>query len=120
MHVHTQEWSELSKKEYLEKKQKWKNEIWDDFVTHFQPLFVRHLRVGTPQTFFRYTGRAGGRVGGLIHQHLHFLRWPQGEVEKEFQIVGDTVFPGQSIMGITAGILMRFDRITGKECLFKL
>lgn len=58
--------------------------------------------VGTPKTFRRYTGRARGEVGGLIHNStLSLLRLiPNKVVKDKFYHVGDFSFPGQGIVSV--------------------
>ncbi len=54
---------------------------------------------GTPRTWERFTGRRGGRVGGLAFDFGTLLRgYPTGRTRSPGLVrVGDTVFPGQSV-----------------------
>jgi phytoene dehydrogenase-like protein len=59
----------------------------------------------SPRTFERFTGRHLGYVGGIprtagIH---HYLRMFPQEVAPGLHLVGDTVFPGQSILAVALG-----------------
>jgi C-3',4' desaturase CrtD len=59
---------------------------------------------GTPSAFYRFTRRPGGMVGGFPLTSLFKVRGPQTGVENLW-LVGDSIFPGQSTAGVTAGAL---------------
>lgn len=59
---------------------------------------------GTPHAFQYYTGRTGGMVGGFPQTSLFNARGPHTGIENLW-LVGDSVFPGQSTAGVTAGAL---------------
>lgn len=56
---------------------------------------------GTPVTFQRYTGRARGWVGGFPQTSL-FRAWGPRIAERVW-LVGDSIFPGQSILATALG-----------------
>jgi C-3',4' desaturase CrtD len=56
---------------------------------------------GTPVTFERYTGRAWGWVGGYPMVNLFQHRAPR--IEKTLWMVGDSIFPGQSVPAVALG-----------------
>ncbi|HEY9075049.1 MAG TPA: NAD(P)/FAD-dependent oxidoreductase [Anaerolineaceae bacterium] len=56
---------------------------------------------GTPVTFQRYTGRAGGWVGGYPQTSLFRMRPPK--LEPGLWMVGDSIFPGQSMPAVALG-----------------
>ena len=65
---------------------------------------VAFLMPGTPAAFLRYTRRPGGMVGGFPQTSLFNARGPQTGIGNLW-LVGDSVFPGQSTAGVTAGAL---------------
>lgn len=56
---------------------------------------------GTPATFERFTGRAGGWVGGYPQTHLFRFRAPR--LSRHIWMVGDSIFPGQSTAAVALG-----------------
>jgi C-3',4' desaturase CrtD len=59
---------------------------------------------GTPAAFQRFTKRPRGMVGGFPLTSLLTVRGPQTGIENLW-LVGDSIFPGQSTAGVTAGAL---------------
>jgi C-3',4' desaturase CrtD len=59
---------------------------------------------GTPAAFQRFTRRPGGMVGGFAQTSLFNARGPHTGIGNLW-LVGDSVFPGQSTAGVTAGAL---------------
>ncbi len=59
---------------------------------------------GTPAAFQRFTRRPGGMVGGFAQTSLFNARGPHTGVGNLW-LVGDSIFPGQSTAGVTAGAL---------------
>ncbi|MCS6872253.1 MAG: NAD(P)/FAD-dependent oxidoreductase [Anaerolineae bacterium] len=59
---------------------------------------------GTPAAFQRFTRRPLGMVGGFPFASLLTVRGPHTGVENLW-LVGDSIFPGQSTAGVTAGAL---------------
>jgi phytoene dehydrogenase-like protein len=87
--------------------------IMDDFKKRFPVEDIRFLTSGTPKTFERYTGRKNGYVGGLPFLYGKNPLGLLAPVTKEKSIfrVGDTVFPGQGIVGVVAGALQLHHRL---------
>ncbi len=59
----------------------------------------------SPRTFSRFTGRAGGLVGG-VPRHVglsHYRSAFTGPVHPGLYLVGDSVFPGQSTLASATG-----------------
>ncbi len=52
---------------------------------------------GTPVTFQRFTGRSLGWVGGFPQTSL-FRAWGP-RLGRRLWLVGDSIFPGQSVLG---------------------
>jgi phytoene dehydrogenase-like protein len=77
------------------------------------PFESTKIEVGTPKTFAHFTGRLHGRVGGLPHGGLvTMLRYPGHQTPLcQFYRIGDTVFPGQGIVGVIAGAYMAFETL---------
>jgi C-3',4' desaturase CrtD len=59
---------------------------------------------GTPAAFYRFTRRPGGMVGGFALTSLFKARGPRTGLDNLW-LVGDSIFPGQSTAGVTAGAL---------------
>jgi phytoene dehydrogenase-like protein len=59
----------------------------------------------TPRTWAKFTGRAHGRVGGLPFTFGTLARrYPSGLTRSPRLVrVGDTVFPGQSVVAVATG-----------------
>src|SRR5690606_33678368 len=55
---------------------------------------------GTPVTYHFYTDRHEGMVGGFPQTSLLSARGPRTGI-RNFRIVGDSIFPGQSTAGVT-------------------
>lgn len=95
---------------------------------HFKEGLLRSLpklkilseEYGTPQTFFRYTGREGGSVGGLpLNKEFTLFKSPSQRMRLPglFQI-GDTSFPGQSVFACAIGACAVTEKITGQAQIF--
>lgn len=71
------------------------------------PNLRHHARLilpGTPAAFQRFTRRPRGMVGGFALTSLFKARGPRTGIENLW-LVGDSIFPGQSTAGVTAGAL---------------
>jgi phytoene dehydrogenase-like protein len=86
---------------------------------------IRYQQAGTPISFWRYTRRHMGMVGGLPQR-----RWNSGVLSlgpraagvRGLWLVGDSTFPGQSTAAVTqSGIriynAIRRDRLFPTTCL---
>ena len=63
---------------------------------------IHSLTAATPVTWERYTGRFRGYVGGYPQNSLFGVRNPVTRFENLF-LVGDSIFPGQSLPGVVTG-----------------
>jgi C-3',4' desaturase CrtD len=63
---------------------------------------VRSVLAATPFTWERWTGRRGGYVGGYAQSSLFGVRGPATAYDNLF-LVGDSIFPGQSLPGVVVG-----------------
>lgn len=81
--------------------------ILEDVRRRFGLIDLKFVTAGGPKTFERYTGRMSGFVGGLPFLYgmnpLAMLS-PMTNEEGIYR-VGDTVFPGQGLCGVTAGAM---------------
>ncbi len=61
---------------------------------------IVHAMTGSPRTFARFTGRAGGAVGGVPRRAglHHYVAFRPPELARGAFLVGDSVFPGQSTL----------------------
>ncbi|MGE0325487.1 MAG: phytoene desaturase family protein [Polyangiaceae bacterium] len=71
----------------------------------------------SPRTFERFTGRFGGYVGGVPRRAGlgNYRRLGPMRVEPGLYLVGDSVFPGQSILAAALGGLRTAEQIRAKE-----
>lgn len=69
----------------------------------------------TPLSFARFTGRSTGWVGGIPQTHL--LRANSPRVGKGLWMVGDTIFPGQSVAAVALGGLRVASDLLGRSVL---
>lgn len=107
-HVAARDWMELDPEEYKRKKKLFEKIIMDDFLVRFSVKEVKSLTAGTPSSFEHYTGRESGFVGGLpflYGKNPWALANFTTKNKNVFQ-VGDTIFPGQGLVGVVAGALM--------------
>ncbi len=63
---------------------------------------IRSITAATPVTWERYTGRVQGCVGGYPQTSLFKVRGPLTRFDNMF-LVGDSIFPGQSLPGVVTG-----------------
>jgi C-3',4' desaturase CrtD len=63
---------------------------------------IHTVTAATPVTWERWTGRRGGYVGGYAQTSLFGVRGPSTRYDNLF-LVGDSVFPGQSLPGVVTG-----------------
>ncbi len=68
----------------------------------------------TPVTWERYTGRMKGYVGGYPQTSLFAVRGPGTPLRNLF-LVGDSVFPGQSLPGVVTGARRAAERVMNRE-----
>jgi C-3',4' desaturase CrtD len=76
-------------------------------IEHAIPGFGRSVTCvmsGTPVTYQTWTNRHRGMVGGFPQVSLFKARGPRTGVVN-LRMVGDSIFPGQSTAGVTAGAL---------------
>jgi phytoene dehydrogenase-like protein len=101
-HAPARAWEGLSDAEHAERKAKVSEEFLGALAVAFPRVASAEKRVvmpGTPRTWEGFTGRWGGRVGGLPFDFATLRRgYPTGRTSVPgLGRVGDTVFPGQSV-----------------------
>jgi C-3',4' desaturase CrtD len=94
--------------EYHDLKNQYQEHIINVFTQYFKKYEIVEINtpeIATPLSFEHYTKRYLGRVGGLAHGNLWDLfSYPQQETSvAELYRMGDTVFPGQGVVGVIAG-----------------
>lgn len=110
IHTNPNDWLNLTKEKYLERKGIVTEQILESFQRAFPELSsseIKHQLTGTPQTFNFYTQRHNGYVGGIPHSlQNNFFSLPKNKTPfKNFYTVGDTTFPGQGIPAVIWGAL---------------
>lgn len=78
---------------------------------------VELIETATPRTWYEATRRKLGMVGGLPQTVANFGpgAFSQETAIENLFLVGDTVFPGPSVAGVSYGALMLANRITGRK-----
>ncbi len=95
-------------------------ERWWERIHRLMPELGSRIEVietATPRTFYDYTRRRLGMVGGLgqslelfgMNSFTHRTTIPN------LYMVGDTVFPGQGVAGVTISALIVANEITGRR-----
>ncbi len=111
---------EKSRSAYMELKSAYIERLLDVFSEQFPKArrSVRSITAATPVTWERYTGRLQGLVGGYPQTSLFKVRGPATSFDNLF-LVGDSIFPGQSLPGVVTGarravelLLQRNDKTT--------
>lgn len=111
-HVPAGIWMSLSEQDYRAQKKILGDMILRDFCERFEVTETKFVTTGTPRTFFDFTQREMGYVGGIplvIGKNPFTLL--SHEISQKLYRVGDTVFPGQGWSGVTAGSLALDERL---------
>jgi phytoene dehydrogenase-like protein len=101
-HAPARAWEGLSDAAHAERKQRVREELLGALAQAYPAVASAEkpvVMVATPRTWESFTGRSGGRVGGLPFSYPSLLRgYPTGRTRFPGLVrVGDTVFPGQSV-----------------------
>ena len=98
------EWDCLSRKEYLEKKEKYFSFLVEKISTIIPDLEqnIDHKEIGTPKTHKKFLGRYEGSYGPIPSQKLlGLLPMPFNTTKiKNLYCVGDSCFPGQGLNAV--------------------
>ncbi|MBN1278734.1 MAG: NAD(P)/FAD-dependent oxidoreductase [Chlorobium sp.] len=106
-HTRPQPWFaalEQSGDEYTQRKKAYAERVLDLMATQLPGVreAIRFIESATPVTWQRFTGRHRGFVGGYPQTSLFDVRDPSTGFDNMF-LVGDSVFPGQSLPGVVTG-----------------
>jgi C-3',4' desaturase CrtD len=110
-HTHAQQWFDFSAENYKEQKQKTQDEILELLFTTIPELRNYEKTAfmsGTPKTFYKYTNRENGFVGGIKHdinKPIIFMPQQKFSSQEDIFLVGDTSFPGQGIAAVSYSAL---------------
>lgn len=105
-HTRLKAWWDLFTKDmdaYERRKADYTSEIVQT-IHHLIPGIEEEMELvlsGTPITFHNFTRRIGGWVGGFPQTNLFRMRSPR--LSKNMWMVGDSIFPGQSIPAVSLG-----------------
>ncbi len=84
---------------------------------------IRYQQVGTPFSFWRYTRRHQGMVGGLPQRLANsgfFSLGPRVAGVANFWLVGDSTFPGQSTAAVTQSGIRVYHAIRQANCKLQI
>ncbi|EAT59246.1 phytoene desaturase family protein [Chlorobium ferrooxidans] len=106
-HTRPEQWFEAKKRggeAYMELKSLYTRRVLDLFSEQFPAAreAVRSMSAATPVSWERYTGRVMGCVGGYPQISLFRVRGPRTRFDN-LLLVGDSIFPGQSLPGVVTG-----------------
>ncbi len=106
-HTRPEPWFEAKKRgesAYRELKDAYTERLLDVLSEQFPDArtAIRSITAATPVTWERYTGRVQGCVGGYPQTSLFKVRGPLTRFDNLF-LVGDSIFPGQSLPGVVTG-----------------
>ena len=105
-HTNLRQWWQLQENEptkYNEEKARLTEKVMESAEVAFPGISAAasFIMAGTPVTYQRYTGRSRGWVGGFPQTSLFSSVSPR--VAKDFWLVGDSIFPGQSTAAVALG-----------------
>ncbi len=105
-HALAEDWEQLSPAEYQRKKEERLAKLLAAVKSRFPQIReTKFATLGTPRTFAHYTQRPRGLVGGRPHLwSFPAWRWSGPRVSDNIFQVGDTVFPGQGLVGVVTGV----------------
>ena len=117
-HTPAAEWEGLDDATHAERKARVGEELLNALGTVFPRVLGAEKPVvmpGTPRTWASFTGRHGGRVGGLPFDFTTLSRgYPTGFTRVPNLVrVGDTIFPGQSVPACAWGARRVVARMIG-------
>jgi len=106
-HARAEQWFDARARgdaDYTELKRVYTERVLDLFSEQFPSAreAVRSVTAATPVTWEHYTGRYHGCVGGYAQTSLFKVRGPLTRFDN-LMLVGDSIFPGQSLPGVVTG-----------------
>jgi C-3',4' desaturase CrtD len=117
-HTRAVQWFDAKKRgdaDYTELKRIYTERVLDLLSAQFPAAreAVRSMTAATPVTWERYTGRFSGCVGGYPQTSLFKVRGPRTRFDNLY-LVGDSIFPGQSLPGVVTGV-RRAVQLVGRQ-----
>jgi phytoene dehydrogenase-like protein len=114
-HTDAGNWASLRGEDYRTKKEEVRARMRTALADLYPDLdaAVVHEDIGTPRTFRRFTRRGGGRVGGLpiTRRNSGFFAVDPTLGLPDFQLVGDTTFPGQGTLAAAVSGALASERL---------
>jgi phytoene dehydrogenase-like protein len=106
-HTRPEPWFEAlakGRQAYLEMKELYTRRVLDLLNRQLPDVAgtIRSVTAASPVTWERWTGRSHGHVGGYAQTSLFDVRSPSTAYDNLF-LVGDSIFPGQSLPGVVTG-----------------
>ena len=118
-HTRLRDWRGLDVRDYKAQKLEWRARMLRVASRAIGDLEERRsfVIVGAPPTWSRYTGRAGGAVGGnmLRVRNANLFAAPSRTGLENCWIVGDSTFPGQGTVACALSGLNAWRDLTGGE-----
>ena len=118
-HTRPADWSAVDGEAYASKKLEYRDRLLGALGRALPeaPGAIVHEEFATPRSFWRYTRRAEGRVGGPPVSRLNsqFLAVGPDALGPGLWLVGDSVFPGQGTMATVLSAIRVVERIAGVD-----
>jgi len=121
-HTRPEQWFEAKGSEaYTELKKTYIERLLDVLSEQFPHArdAVKSMTAATPVTWERYTGRFKGLVGGYPQTSLFNVRGPVTVFDNLF-LVGDSIFPGQSLPGVVTGARRAIELLLQRNAKIRL
>jgi C-3',4' desaturase CrtD len=110
-------WKDLNKLQHQERKRDYRKRLLAALGQSLPeaPGALLHAEFATPRSFWRYTRRVLGAVGGppVSRSNANLLAVGSDVLGAGLWLVGDSVFPGQGTMATTVSAIRVVERITG-------
>ena len=115
----TDEWLDLNKEEYYEKKEKFIRKISEalEIQMNINSSSWLHRELATPLSFQKWTNRPKGIVGGLGQSPNQFglFGLPSRTPLKGLWLCGDSIYPGEGTAGVSQSALMVVNQILASK-----
>jgi phytoene dehydrogenase-like protein len=113
-HVRLQGWDRENARDYSERKTALGSKLLEHVEAWSRTPRAKfhHTEFAAPPSFERYTGRRAGNVGGLPMTHENTIRSPRSQRTRlaGFYQIGDTSFPGQSVLACALGAVIATEK----------
>ncbi|MBS1985155.1 MAG: NAD(P)/FAD-dependent oxidoreductase [Bdellovibrionales bacterium] len=121
-HTHLESWPKFqtqyrSDPDYIEQKTRAGIPLREHFETIYPRVKILMADYATPLTYARYTQRREGNVGGipLSQEFTGFNSPSQRTGHPRLLQLGDTAFPGQSLLACALGAVAAIEKIHGRK-----